>query len=61
MVINCETFITLSLGNFDFFVESKMFPGAADNLILEVITAAIIVLILLLLKSLDWMMSKGLL
>ena len=35
--------LIICLGSFDFFVESKMLPGAADNLIFEVMTAAIIV------------------
>ena len=52
-VINCETLITLSFDKLDFLIESKMFPGAEDNLIFDVTTAAIIVLILLLLKLLD--------
>jgi hypothetical protein len=35
------------------------FPGASANRVLEVITAAITVLILLRLKSSDWMISNG--
>jgi len=61
MVIICETLITLAFGNFDFWGESNTFPGAPDNLVFDVITAAIIVLILLLLNSSDWTMSIGLL
>ena len=53
--------MTLSLGNFDFFAGSKTLPGAADKRILVVITAQIMVLILLLLNSFDWIMTNGLL
>ena len=60
MVIIWETLITLSLGNFDFLEESKTLPGAAARRVFDVITTAIIVLILLSLNSFDWMISTGL-
>jgi hypothetical protein len=53
MVIICETLTTLFFGNFDFWGVSKTLPGAAANRIFEVITAAIMVFILLLLNSSD--------
>jgi hypothetical protein len=52
-VIIWDTLITLSLGNFDPLADSKMLPGAPASRRLEVITAAITVLILLLLNSFD--------
>jgi len=61
MVIICETLMTLSLGNFDCFPESKTLPGAPDKYIFEVMATTITVLILLLLNSFAWSMSSGLL
>lgn len=60
MVIIWETLITLSLDSFDFSEGSKTLPGAATKRIFDVITTAIIVLILLSLNSFDWIISTGL-
>ena len=53
--------MTLSLGNLDFLLDNSMFPGAAAKRRFEVITTAIMVFILLLLNSFDWIISSGLL
>ena len=52
-VISWETLITLFFDNFDFLTGSEIFPGAAAIRKLVVMTTAITVLILLLLKSFD--------
>lgn len=61
MVINWEMLTTLFFGNFDFLAGSKILPGAAAKCMLVVMTAAIMVLILLLLNSFDWIITNGLL
>ncbi len=61
IVTTCDTLATLSLGSPVIFFESITLPGESANRKLVLSVTAIIVLIRLLLKSFDWMMTRGLL